>query len=72
MWVQGALPTYRRPQYGEPHPGIRDLIKHKLINVRANKYLSNGTVSSLTSFFDAPTGSDDIRMVYNATKSGLN
>jgi len=29
-------------------------------------------VNSLTSFFEVMKGLDDIRMVYNATSSGLN
>ncbi len=31
-----------------------------------------GLVQSLTSFFDVPKGTDDIRMVYNGTVNGFN
>ena len=47
-------------------------MKKKLAKVREQRYVSPGTVESLTSFFAVPKGIDDIRMVYDGTKSGLN
>jgi hypothetical protein len=44
----------------------------KLEAVRAKGYIAEGDVRSLTSYFAVPKGSDDIRMVYDATASGLN
>ena len=44
----------------------------KLSNIRLRGYISTGYVVSLTSFFSVLKGEDDIRMVYDATISGLN
>ena len=44
----------------------------KLEAVRRKQYIAPGTVTSLTSFFSVPKGKDDVRMVYDATASGLN
>jgi len=53
---------------GEEHV----LMKEKLKLVRDRRYVVGGSVESLTSFFAVPKGEDDIRMVYDGTKSGLN
>jgi hypothetical protein len=50
----------------------KDKILAKLDNVREWGYIRPGAVVSLTSFFAVPKGESDIRMVYEATKSGLN
>ncbi len=34
--------------------------------------MSRGMVTSLTSFFAVPKGMEDIRLVYDASRSGLN
>ncbi len=47
---------------------MRAKIKEKLKNVKDEGYVESGTVTSLTS----SKGSSDIRMVYEATKSGQN
>ena len=44
----------------------------KLYKVQQRRYVSSGHVTSLTGYFCVPKGSDDIRMVYDATKCGLN
>jgi hypothetical protein len=60
------------PQRGEPDPAVRDLITKKLFKIRARGYVQPGYVRALTSFFSVPKGEEDIRLVYNGTKSGLN
>jgi hypothetical protein len=50
----------------------KDKILAKLENVRERGYIKPGAVVSITSFFAVPKGESDIRMVYDATKSGLN
>jgi hypothetical protein len=47
-------------------------MKTKLEKVRDRRYVSEGEASSLTSFFAVPKGTDDVRMVYDGTRSGLN
>jgi hypothetical protein len=44
----------------------------KLQNVQSKGYIAPGEVNSLTSYFAVPKGDDDIRMVYDASASGLN
>jgi len=51
---------------------VKEAVKLKLQKVRLRRYIAKGTVVSLTSFFSVPKGEDDIRMVYDGTKSGLN
>lgn len=47
-------------------------LKAKLLTVIRKGYITPGPVKSLTGFFAVPKGVDDIRIVYDATKSGLN
>ena len=44
----------------------------KVNKVRYRMYIVAGVVYSLTHMFDVPKGVEDIRMVYDGTKSGLN
>lgn len=44
----------------------------KLDKVRRLGYIAPGTVKSLTSYISVPKGNNNIRMVYDGTKSGLN
>ena len=47
-------------------------MREKLAGVRQKRYIDKGHVKSLTSYFGVPKGERDIRMVYDATRSGLN
>jgi hypothetical protein len=47
-------------------------MREKLKAVWDRRYITPGFVKSLTSFFSVPKGDDDVRMVYNGSKSGLN
>lgn len=71
-WFSTVPPTSTVPQRGKPDPVIRAKVADKLGKVRAKGYLAEGEVKSLTSFFTVPIGDQDIRVVYNGTKSGLN
>ena len=72
MWI-GDPPSYRRRQKANPDEKQRSFEKKKLDKVRQRGYIgpTNG-IKSLTSFFSVPKGENDIRMVYDGTKSGLN
>lgn len=70
--VEGELPRYRRPQPREFDPSVRKAVQAKLLTVRGKGYITKGKVCSLTSYFCVPKGDQDIRMVYDATKSRLN
>ncbi len=71
-WIKGPLPRYLVPQRAEKDPAIHRVIISKLAKVREKGYIIPGTVRSLTSFFTVPKGDGDVRLVYDATKSGLN
>ena len=71
-YVQGTLPKCTKKQKAPKEKRTLELVQDKLANVRAKGYISKGPVVSVTSLFDVPKGDDDIRLVYNATDSGLN
>ena len=67
------LPKYRKRQQWPSDPEQAKKVEEKITKARDNRgYLESGYVESLTGFFAVPKGSDDIRMVYDATKCGLN
>mmetsp|Transcript_18233 Transcript_18233/g.45137 ORF Transcript_18233/g.45137 Transcript_18233/m.45137 type:complete len:1296 (-) Transcript_18233:2196-6083(-) len=70
--LRSDVPEYKVPQRDEKDPTIKEAIKKKLAKVRYRRYIAKGAVVSLTSFFAVEKGEDDIRMVYDGTKSGLN
>lgn len=72
LWIIQQLPCYRKPQRPEQDEQLRDAMTAKLSKVRKRGYISPGPVLSLTSYFCVPKGSEDIRMVYDGTKCGLN
>ncbi len=51
---------------------IRSKVQQKLQNVRDKRYILPGSVANVTSYFMLPKGDSYIRLVYDATKSGLN
>jgi hypothetical protein len=51
---------------------LRNQIRDKLDVTISKSYITAGQVLSLTSFFSVPKGETDIRIVYDASKSGLN
>mmetsp|Transcript_6937 Transcript_6937/g.10102 ORF Transcript_6937/g.10102 Transcript_6937/m.10102 type:complete len:328 (-) Transcript_6937:276-1259(-) len=71
-WFVGVVPKCAIPQRAEKDAKVRDAMKGKLVGPILKGYLERGMVFSLTSFFAVPKGLDDIRMVYDGTKSGLN
>ena len=72
VYIKDKLPNYTKKQnWTKIHSEKKAMIK-KLHKVQERGYVIPGHVSSLTGFFCVPKGSDDIRMVYDATKCGLN
>jgi hypothetical protein len=47
-------------------------MRTKLDKVRDRRYVTKGNVDSLISFFAVPKGTEDVRLVYDGTRSGLN
>jgi hypothetical protein len=72
VWWLSAPPRYMKPQPKERDPVLRDKVSHKIQNVRDKQYILPGTVANVTSYFAVPKEDADIRLVYDATKSGLN
>jgi hypothetical protein len=71
-FVKKTLPKYRQPQPKERNEDISSKVRKKLNTVRERGYIAPGRVESLTGYFAVPKGIDDIRMVYDASRSGLN
>ncbi len=71
-WIKGPIPVCQAPQRVERDESIHKAIISKLTKVRQKGYIIPGEVKSLTSYFTVPKGDGDVRMVYDATKSGLN
>jgi len=72
IWVCGTLPSYRVPQKAERDQTRSSKIKNKLENIREKRYIGQVNIQSLTGYFAVPKGPSDVRMVYDASKSGLN
>jgi hypothetical protein len=69
----GPPPSDRTPQRKDKDPEVVRKQREKLVDVRSKGYIALFIgILSLTSFFSVPKGEDDIRMVYDGTKSGLN
>jgi hypothetical protein len=71
-WFVSDPPQYKVPQRSEQDSVLRDRIRSKLDAPISRRYIAPGKVISLTSFFSVRKGEDDLRMVYDASKSGLN
>jgi hypothetical protein len=71
-WFSCDPPRFLQPQRRDPDPDTAWNIKEKLLNVTQKGYIRPGSVNSLTKYFAVPKGEGDIRMVYDATISGLN
>ena len=67
------LPHYWKKQQWPQDPNHKAQVIKKLKKVRDRQYVTKTpSVKSLTGFFAVPKGESDIRMVYDATKCGLN
>lgn len=70
IWIQGELPTTRVKQRRPPNDVIEKLAE-KIDKMLAREYMELDDVTSLIEVFPVEKA-DDIRPVYNGTKSGLN
>lgn len=66
------LPEYRKPPSWPKDEKQHEKLIEKLRKVRDRKYIRHGYVKSLTGYFAVPKAGTDIRVVYDATKCGLN
>jgi hypothetical protein len=73
VWFKESPKQWRRPQRPGASAQVHDLMKSKLSKVRERRCIqASDDIDSLISFFAVPKGEDDVRMVYDGTKSGLN
>ena len=72
LFVKSSLPSNKLRQTLPHDSSLVEKIKEKITKVRSRRYIAPGLVKSLTSFFQVPKGVDDICMVYDLTKCGLN
>ena len=72
VFITGKLPRYKVSQRWPHNPTHREAMIKKWLKVIGRGYVKQGGVSSLTGSFAVPKGESDIRMVYDATKCGLN
>ena len=70
--VEGQLPEYWARQRWPADAKEREQLREKLFKPVSKNYIARGFVKSLISLFAVLKGEDDIRIVYDATKSGLN
>ena len=68
----GEFGHYVRPQLPCKTAREAELVRKKVVPVRLRNYIEAGKVTSLTHYFWVQKGTEDIRMVYNGTGSGLN
>ena len=70
--VEKKLPEYKKRQmFKGLTPEQMNALELKVKKVIHRKYLNKGYVKSLINYFAVPKGADDIRVVYDGTKSGL-
>ena len=72
VFIQQALPRYRRKQRLPDKEYMVTRMKEKIAKVTKRKYISKGVVRSLINCFAVEKGESDIRLVYDGTKSKLN
>jgi hypothetical protein len=72
IWRLKALPKNREKQQIVKDNSLLEKIKEKILKVLLRRYILTGLVESLTNFFAVLKAGNDIRMVYDATLSGLN
>jgi hypothetical protein len=72
IWFKEALKEWTRSQLAGGTPAEHDQMRVNLGKVYNRGYVTEGRVDALISFFPVPKGKEDVRMVYDGTRSGLN
>ena len=71
-WKIFPFPKYMVPQKYPKNNKEKELVIEKVKSPIKRGYISPGLVKSLWGFFSVPKGDDDIRIVYDMIKCGLN
>jgi hypothetical protein len=72
IFVKGKLPRYKVSQRWPRDKAMREKMEKKWEKIITREYVKPGPVVSLTGSFPVAKGESDIRMVYDASKCGLN
>jgi hypothetical protein len=72
VYITGDLPRYKQSQKWPKDEETKTKMQNKWMKIVDRKYVAPGPVISLTGSFPVPKGENDLRMVYDATKCGLN
>ena len=71
-WKIPPFPRYVLPQRYPNSEKEKKIMITKLLDPISKGYISDGYVSSLSTFFCVPKGDSDVRIVYDMTKCGIN
>ena len=71
-WKIPPFPKYVLPQRYPKNVREKEMVVSKIKDPIAKRYISEGFVESLSTFFHVPKGDQDIRIVYDMTKCGIN
>lgn len=72
LFIRKRLPRWIKRQRLPKEPHMAERMVSKFLKVQAKGYVGEGTVISMINCFAVPKGDDDIRLVYDGTKCGLN
>lgn len=72
LWLGDQLKPWTKAQRPPSNPENFEKVREKLEEIRRKGYVEEGVIDALIAFFEVDKGKDDIRMVYDGTKSGLN
>jgi hypothetical protein len=72
VWFREAPKQWIKPQPAARNASEKEFIHKKIYKVQKRRYVVPGEVTSLTSFFAVPKGVNNIRVVFDGTKLGLN
>ena len=72
LFIRKTLPRWIRKQRLPKEPHMVERMASKFKKVLAKGYIGEGAVVSMINCFAVPKGDDDIRLVYDGTKCGLN
>jgi hypothetical protein len=72
VFMLDQQPLYKVPQPPTRSEDVQEKVKEKLSKVRERGYIEKGFVKSLTGYFPVKKSLFNIRMVYDASKCGLN
>ena len=71
-WKIPPFPKYVLPQRYPKNACEKEMVISKIKDPISKRYISEGFVESLSTFSPVPKGDEDIRIVYDMTKCGIN